>query len=515
MGKIYDLKIDTFSGGISEDKRSKDFSKFSLTKHFDTYTYPHKLVPYHATATPTGIGGADISAYRFTKLTYAPYLSAGAYRLYALGLVATTKATVYQFDVGDSPASSNWAEVSNSESSTNTRNPNVFFYYKDWIYMWRTGTHLIRYSTTGSAFEDTYQAVSYVGVVQPVRHPNDDIAYFPVNLSSATTIYKQTDNASGWSTALTGLPADMMVTAICPYGNYLAITCVTRGSFDPTSVVYLWDRDSSITTLTERIDFGKGKIVHLANLNNRLTAVVDLFLSSAYGAKKGKLLVKQVNGVFGVTVSELTTDSDNGGLFQTATIVSPDAINANSVVKDNKLYFPARVDLNGDTRIGIYVVDSNGRVTLDYEQESATSYDGIFLLDNTWWVAYNGAGAVGYTSYVQTYSTTLSSVYESLIINGGDSSAKKKLIGVTVDTEPLPTNGQIVLKYRKDEETSWTTIFTEATDNSISYSAINIKSSGANLPTIWKEIQFQVNSTGGAVVTGIKCRYEIEDRDLY
>ena len=47
MGKIIEQKIDTFSGGLSEDKRVQDLSKFSITKHFDVFTYPHKLVPHN------------------------------------------------------------------------------------------------------------------------------------------------------------------------------------------------------------------------------------------------------------------------------------------------------------------------------------------------------------------------------------------------------------------------------------------------------------------------------------
>jgi len=82
-------------------------------------------------------------------------------------------------------------------------------------------------------------------------------------------------------------------------------------------------------------------------------------------------------------------------------------------------------------------------------------------------------------------------------------------------TEALPTNGQIVLKYRKDKDLvdgAWTTIFTEATDDSIEFDAINI--SGATLPE-YKEIQFRIESTGGAVITGLKWKAEIIDKQKY
>ena len=99
-------------------------------------------------------------------------------------------------------------------------------------------------------------------------------------------------------------------------------------------------------------------------------------------------------------------------------------------------------------------------------------------------------------------------------INFDDIRITKKLVGVTVETEALPTAGQVVLKYRKDEETSWTTIFTNTTDNSLSHSAINIESTGVTLPQ-FKEIQFQIISTGNAVITGLRFKIEIIDKEPY
>ncbi len=48
-----------------------------------------------------------------------------------------------------------------------------------------------------------------------------------------------------------------------------------------------------------------------------------------------------------------------------------------------------------------------------------------------------------------------------------------------------------------------TTIFTEDTNNSISFSAVT------GLPKDYKEIEFQILSTGGAEVTGLSFKEEI------
>jgi len=195
-------------------------------------------------------------------------------------------------------------------------------------------------------------------------------------------------------------------------------------------------------------------------------------------------------------------------------------IMANGEVGDNILYMAIMVKRNGDFIKGIWAIDSNGNATLDYVEEDVTDdgtavYNGILKTGNMWTIAHSSDGSVNRTKVTSGAKFTFTSKYESLIFDEGDNSKTKKLIGVTVMTEALPADGQVVLKYRKDEDLvsgSWTTIFTEATDDSIEFDAINI--SGATLPE-YKEIQFRIESTGGAEITGLKWRSEILDKQKY
>ena len=494
MGKIITTIIDRFDGGLTEDKRSGWISngnifttnKFSITKHFDTYTYPKKLVPYHKTE------AVETKTFDIVKFLQVKN-SGGTERLYGYGVATgTTKAAVYFLSADV------WTGLVNNESSTAGRNEMVFFFYKDFIYMWRSN-NLMRFDTTGSAvWNDSYQAISFTTLASPVHHYADDIAYF------FTDNKVHTLNDSTWTSNVLTLPSNLKIMDAVPYGDYLAIGCAPIGT-NGVSVVYLWDRDSSLATLSERIDFGEGELTHLANLNNRLTAIMDYYLDDGNGLRKGKILIKQRSGAFATTLMELVTDSilAAGTIFQ-----------GNKVISGNKLYYAGRLNLNGDTRLGIWSVDEFGRATLDTIEEEASSYEGIYLLGNTWWIAHSNDGSTNRTDDNLVFSTSLSSTYETLIFTKGDSSIRAKLIGATVTTEPLPAAGQIVLKYRINEETDWTTIFTEATDNSISHSATNIESSGANLRE-FKELQLQILSTGGAVVTGLKFKVEITGKDIY
>lgn len=500
MGKIFTQTINRFDGGLSEDKRVQDSSKFSLTKHFDVFTYPHKLVPYVKTEISPP-GGTDLTRCKIVKFLYAPFTS--GYRLFGYGIDyinGTNRPKVFTYDIdAGTPDVTNWGEPANGECTVNNRNTEVFFYYKDYIYMWSGGTVLVRHNATGNtAFNNAYQSINYTNVAQPVHHPADDNAYFFAD----NIVYKQTDNATGWSTVLT-LPTSLKITCACAYGNYLAIGCATLGTSEVQSLVFLWDRDSSLTTVSDKLDFGSGALVHLANLDNKLIGIVNGYLNLTYGLGKGKLFIRQANGNFAATLNEIMTD----------TTISAAGFPSTRVVKDNILYFPLHAPLNGDTRLGIWAVNGSGRATLALVQEGATSYEGIYVMANIWWIAHSNDGTVSRTDDNAVYSSTLSSVYESLILNGGDSSKKKKLTFVNVTTEKLPAAGTVVLKYRIDGATSWTTIFTNSTDDSMSHTAVNIESSGAELPE-YREIELQVNSAGGAVITGIKLGWETIDDDI-
>lgn len=460
---IIETKITNFSGGLSEDKRVKNYNKFSITKHFDTFTYPHKLVPYCLTEAD------EDKTYVITKFLYARYYTGGAwtYRLYGLGVkVGFTTTKIYVYDI-DLQTFAGWAAAAAAAISESTLIPSsdVFFYYKDFIYVWAGGTKLTRYDCSNVAnFDDAYyDATAYTTVVPPVHHPADDIAYF-----FHDNFVSRLNGAAAFEPKVLTLPSQFKIVSACAYGNYLAIGCITKGVFNVQSIVFLWDRDSSLATLTERIDFGEGKLKFLANLNNKLIGVVSFYIDSLFGMNKGKVIIKQASGNFAITLNELTTDS------ATAANQMP----TNCIVKDNKLYFVLGITLNGDVRGGIWAVDENGKIALDFIEEEATGayYKGIYVAGNMWWIAHSNDGSVNRSDNAKAYSATLASVYESLIFNTGDSDLTKKLVGATVMTEKMPSGSRVILKYRKDGATAWKPIYINVANDSISHGAINFES---------------------------------------
>lgn len=489
MGKIYEQTIRKFGGGISDDPRQPTSNGFAMAKHFDI-SDKYRLTPLHGTV------ANETKAYDIKKFLYAPFVAATTYRLYGYGVKSgTTAPAIYIYDIDAGvPDVTSWATPASGESSVNGRNTDAFFYYKNFIYMWTGANSLTRFNVITPATTDNYQTIAFTTVAQPVHHLADDVAYF----FSDNKVHSL--NNATWTSDVLTLPDNMYIVSACSHGNYLAITCNPKSTQNGNPVTFLWDRDSSLTTLNERIDMGEGAVKHIASLDGQLIAVVNFFTNNTYGLNQGAVIIKRIVGNSSITIKTLPIDNTSSVLYTT------------SFIKNNKLYFPAKLINDGDTNMGIYAVDSLGRINLEVIDADATSFDGIYCIGNLWWLAHSGDGSVNRTVVDGTFGT--SSIYESQKLTGGDYDQEKKLIGVTVMFDPLPAAGSVTLKYRKNEETSWTTIFAHTTDNSISHGAINIESTGATLP-VFKEIQFRIESSGGSIITGLKFKYQELDNRLY
>ena len=517
-GSTFKHVIRSFNGGLLEDKRIESPNHFSITKHFDTFTYPMKLVPYAETIASNGTTGTGITALGLTQFLYGQSASNPLYSLFALGVDGSANAQVYKFPIDTgTPNTSQWIALANSDSS-HPFDPNVFFYYKLNLYWLSQGNHIVQADAYGvNAINDDWNSLTYVdgSGVQPVHHPQDDVAYF-FGTNTVSSL-----NASSWTSGVLTLPTNEQITCACAFGTYLAIGTVTQGGSSIHSKVYLWDRDSSLATVTDVVDFGEGSLTHLASLNNKLIGVVNYYIDNLYSLNKGRIVIREQSGNFAVDLNEITTDTTNPTLPKT------------SVVKNNLLYFPMSAELDGDYRQGIWVVNYKGLIALDTVEAaiaSNQSFTGIFNTGNMWWISYAWNGTTSYTTHSDqagAYSSSNPSVWESLILSTVfvtgrgtvimNSATLKKLVGITGLFEPLTTGQSITVKYRIDTgltTPTWTTIFTANTVGLSNYSAVNITSDAGGFPEYY-EIQFRVESLGGAVFTGIEYGSQVVDNQPY
>ena len=508
MPKTYENKISNFSGGLSDDSRENASNQGALIKHYDIFSNPRRLTPYRSTksdmhdgSTATGMKQYDVRHFQLG--------SDG--KVWGLG----KNASGYPKIVNKAdPTTGNWTLPASAEGNA-TRIVGCFIEWASAFWFLQgtnqvakftlAGTLTNSVSTVGSTITTTAQGL--------VFGDNLFIAYNNklIKISSAGAV---SDNVTP------ALPSDMRITSLTKSGNYIMIGMAfgTSATASPTgrSIVYQWD-GSSTTVFNDIIDWGEGALMCLGTIEGRVVGVSDKYLSSSLGLTRGSMVVRVWAGGTPEVVKEVVAN-------QTVTL---GRFLNEVVIKNNKIYWVASVPFNLSTttestfHLGIWSfgrknVNSNFALTLDYIEEGIDTANykivSFGAAGDYWFINHSADGSITSTDNSANY--TFTSIYETQIFDGEDIRINKKLLGISVSTVPLPAAGQVVLKYRIDNETSYTTIFTDTTDNDINHSAINIESSGATLP-IFRELQLRVESIGGAEITSLRFKYEEMGDDVY
>jgi hypothetical protein len=514
--------INDFSLGMTGEPREPDTRFAQLIKNFDAHSFRKKLVPFRSSESGDDAGNTS------KKKNFAVALRTGTtYSLYALGVKSgtTDQAEILYKDLttgGTKDLGDNlWNNTANNQSASDgvALKFECFVYYKkdSGIFMVKADGDVIKYDPSGSAaiIESDVALGSITNLAQGLVHSKDDILYIPYDNKIA-----KNDNGTWTAVALT-LPSHLKITSIAEYGNQLAIACAPLSGIGG-SVVYLWDRDETTTVLSESIPWGEGNLTILEEIEGFLIGVS--YVGTSDVNFKQKAVFKYYAGSKPITFLEL----ENETTFSTS---SPNDIPIAKQKVNKYLYFSMKITLNGTIQHGIWKIgrtkSGTFSVVMDRTWNNDTApaaADEIFnfiLVGDYMFIAYEDGGthAVSKTNDSNLHAVT--AIYETVILNDGDSSKTKQLIGVTAMHEALPANGKITIKYKKDEETSFTEIISNSTDNDIRTSAVRDNSAN-NLPR-YKEITFRIELTAQTAattgdigaLTGLKYKSEIIEDDVY
>src|SRR3990167_2563329 len=513
MGKIYSQIIQNCSGGMTNLLRQNNIRFARKITHFDTQTDPSKLSPYtDFAATTTDIG--TIATIKLCRFVAAEKASGGQANIFALGQLAggVGEFKIYVKDT----ISAAWAQIA-AGNGADLICEKVFVEYKNYLMGWRgtsapgagkdldgTATYFWYITTAGGTltYYSTAQFDTVTYVAQPIVHSKDDRLYIPFD----NYVYYKTSATATHALGIT-LPTNLIITSICEYGNYLAIACRPKIPMNRNSVVFLWDRDATLTTVTESIDWGPESLDLIDTLDGILIGISSMRNSySDVIAFKPHLVFKYY-----------------GGGIQSAKQIFelPLSLAGNQIIDkqkiNNRILFMASGSYGSDAAQtdGIWSLSKTPdgfAVAVEYLYNNATAITsagakGFLKFGDYVLAAFTDGGTYKCNLISSGTFATSAPVYETVIFNGGDAAITKKLLSVTILTEPLPAAGSVTVAYKADAETSFTTILTSSTDNAIRKTAINIESTGVNLPQ-FKEISFQLTSTGNAVITGLKFLYE-------
>ncbi len=550
--------IERFDAGMSDDRYEYSVGQSSVVKGFDILTYPHRLFPTLssiADTASTGIGNL------FTG-------SDGI--IYGLGADVNNPTTNLQM-YKKATANSAWAAISNTKGGSSHLNFDLFIEYPDSnnartiFYANDPGgtMGIVQVDKTAGLSINTIAVTNLESVSQGLVHPKNDILYIPytTNNSGATTtcIGAYVGSASppagystGWNAAVLTLPSQLVITSLSWYGNYLAIACAPRGaySFANTgknqnvslvggsfnSIVYLWDLDAVLATISEVINWGTGILQVLNNLNGRLIGMSNVGGSSVNVDVRASILIKEYAGGVPQPIHEISTDK------QTTTQPSVKINPFVNFIYRNRLYFSVDI-VGGSTSPNLYGVWSIGKsntsnqyaIAIEYSatnNNSETSVSAAAITGDYISTVYTAPGTLGFSVVNSDLGTKFvaTSYYESCV-NPGILLLKntrlhftlpKQLQTVSLAFYPLVAEQTITLKYRVDSNSGatgtlgagWTTIrtYTSANqsegDTNSGFEQPIRDAAGASF-TSGRFYEFRIESVGGAQILEFAYKYEL------
>jgi hypothetical protein len=495
MAKTIEIKINNFFGGISDDPRKVTASEFTISKHFDIFSQPNRLIPYRSLEADTNDGSSSTGMKQYILKDFL-YASASA-KLYALGQNGSGNTKiVYKADA----TTGNWTIPASSEGNGGVQN-GCFVEYKD--YLWGIqGNTVWKYGTLSGSPSITNSAGG-IGAVTSVAQgviAKDDNLYIPYN----NKIVRVNSGGTVQDAVLT-LPTNFKITSICNYGNYLAIGCAPISTFNGVSKVFLWNLTS--IDVQETIDWGEGELRVLETIEGMLVGVTDRYLNNTIGAGRGSLIIQTYSGGTPQVIKEVFTQALSG-----------QPIPITKSVKNNRLFFVAKIMTNTAGTEYNEGVWSFGRknasypwaLTLDVidENVSSSGIQAFGAAANFFFIAHSADGSIDKTDDTAAYSFT--SIYETQTLDFGDPDSDKRLETVKISFRKLATGEAITAKYKIDNATSYTTIGTFNTVGESSRTFMGIESSDVNFSS-GKEYTFQFLSTGGAEITGYKVKATVLD----
>lgn len=520
VGDIISTDVLNFDGGMTSDVRKKDPRFSNRILGFDIFSFQGRLMPQFS------MSADSFTTYAVNNAKLVKFLSYGTSQSgtgqYALGCdnetVAQTNATIFK---RASIPSGAWDSAGSNADTSWGFSEILFVEYKGKIYFgtdgaggsngaFVSGVNITAYNIAANTMNQTEFPVAFVDLTQGLVHSKTDKLY--IGYTTSVGAWVAENNAGSWSGTKLVLPTNCIPVALFEYGNLLGVATKPT-SIGGKSRIFLWDMNA--VSWQESIEWGTDNLEVAEELNGYIVGVS----SSSVGSPASPVLVENPRVYFKVWGGSKV---DTFAEFKTS---ASTAYFGGQQKKNNRVYFMMSVEMSGQVgrTAGIWSIgftkSGNMAVAIERRWDNATTFDGtdtakgFQLLGDYLTVAYAVGGSTYNcnitTSGLATYAAT--SQIETIFLTGGDPSLKRDLEGVTVTFEPLIVNQVITLSYLKNEETTFTQIFSKtASGNEISYSAVT------GLPKDYKELRLQVGSSAGkSGITGIFTKEKVTGKREY
>lgn len=352
---------------------------------------------------------------------------------------------------------------------------------------------------TGGSYSGTYKSLSGATTTfgaDPLIHSKDGNLYIPAD----NVLYVLTSGAA-ISAGLT-LPTGFRITSIAEQEDYINI--VGYNTDTGVATCYMWDRDSSLATVTAKFDlFYDLPIANFCPGGIPIVVCIRGLVSNSPFSEKPMLVIKTPVGDRMKPIYEFRLESfghtpSSSGVFT-------------KWVTEDKLFFPALVKLKGDSAAKnvIFSIDADGQIqiALNMGIDTGTNYmSGVMKQAESFWVC---AGSDGAWNTKTDYDATAS--IETSKLRNDDSRINLQFRGAIIECEPLPSGATITLKARADEESAFATIATFTTANKVKFdinemtakNAYNANKAGDSRLDNAKYVQFRLEAVSTDITTEV------------
>lgn len=507
MSRKVVYNIYDFSGGITDKIRdTSDLTKCAYVSHFDIYRDPNKMYPMpgyiddmNDGSTSTGMKQYSVAAFLWTSG-----------QLWAVG--TKSDGTGWKQFLKEDPTDAAWDTTPLTVSMEGTytlykgtyldgNGSNQYFVTTDAGKTYctesnvGTPTHVEILSfaesqpTVPGSKKMTAELAHNGSVYMTKRYANIDTHNYSVQSANAkTTNQLNSDLAS----------SDELLGIIGYPSTYL------------NAQLLLWDATNEL--IDRKIDFGKGLGRCVGNVDGTWIGIVEENLS----AVGNEAYTQQVNGMHSFAVKYAGV----AGTAQTLTRVYA-ATSTNAKLEPNRgryrdaMLFEARIPTNGagsTFKEGVWAVGRStplSGVALSHllDTSSLGTIEAYYTFGDHHYFAHGGDGSISRLDNFTTGTYDVTAVYETLMF-GADSPQNKSLNGISVHTENLPASATVVVKYRFDENDSWTSLGTSDTDGDQIHHFTGLVGE-------FKEIQFRVEVLGNAPVKNIYVSLQELDTTPY
>lgn len=521
--------INRFNNGMASDIYNARIGQASVVRHFDILTYPNRLFPLRGmtaeSVTNSKIGNIIISSingllYGVGEDQLNPGTSGKLWQRSGYGALDVWQSVPTNNQLGGS--------VYNAAFLVDWRNAG-----QSRTLYWACTNSLIASDPTGAS-GTSIQALTFSTIGQGFVHPSDQILYFPYQTTTNCLIGALVTNAAAFgglnATALT-LPKQYRVYNLCSYGNYLAIPgSTTTGASVSASRVFFWNRDTT-QSWDYDISWGNSDLRVLNNLNGTLIGISTSSTTNGFSGTSQdstSILIKGYNGGDPFLIREIQATHLVSNSSQPIVTINP---NVNFIYK-NRMYFSVTIDpQDGISNVykGLWSIGQNDQglwtVSIERMATNDNSETGVLaaaIVGDFVSMVHTAEGTLTYTTNGITSASTYgaTSTYESVVnpeMPGEDVIQDKNLVAVACHTLPLTTGAQVVMKVRVDSNNlaDWKTLFTKtATTPDTKATVYETQITTAmNVPD-GRNIEFRIESTGGAQITGFSYKYSVKTSNI-